>query len=132
VGDQESVIAVQETTVAHNRESIALLEREIAEQNERSGSLQEQIDEQNRRVADIDSRSAALQEELDIGRTALQRLNTETGRTGDWHNLARHLRPTGASPQAEPDFSNLYDEEGQILLMEAEWRQSDPAQPKKL
>ncbi len=72
------------------------------------------------------ARARALQEELDIGRMALQRLNTETGRTGDWHNLARHLRPTGASPQAEPDFSNLYDEEEQILLMEAE-----PPKPKR-
>ncbi|MBR4888141.1 MAG: MerR family transcriptional regulator [Clostridia bacterium] len=62
------------------------------------------------------ARARALQEELDIGRTALQRLNTETGRTGDWHNLARHLRPTGASPKAEPDFSRLEDEEEGVLL----------------
>ena len=65
VGDQESAAAVQEATVAHTREAVALLEREIAEQNERSGSLQEQIDEQNRYVADIDSRNAVLQKELD-------------------------------------------------------------------
>ena len=65
IADEENAIAVQETTVQHNRNSIELLEKEIAEQEERTGSLQEQIAEQRRRIEDIDSRTAALQQELE-------------------------------------------------------------------
>ena len=65
VSDQENAVAVQETIVSHNRESIALLEREIAEHDERSGSLQDQIAEQSRRVEDIENRSKLLEQELE-------------------------------------------------------------------
>ncbi len=65
ISEEENAVAVQETVVQHNRSSIELLEREIAEQDERSGSLQEQIAEQHRRVEAIDGKTALLQQELE-------------------------------------------------------------------
>ena len=65
VSEEENAVAVQETVVRHNRSSIELLEREIAEQDERTGSLQDQIDEQRRRIETIDENTARLREELE-------------------------------------------------------------------
>ncbi len=63
--DQESAIAVLRTTVQHNQESIQLLERELADQDSRSATIGEQLAEQCRRIADIDSRAAELEGELE-------------------------------------------------------------------
>ena len=49
--DQESAIAVLRTTVQHNQESIQLLERELADQDSRSATIGEQLAEQCRRCA---------------------------------------------------------------------------------
>ncbi len=65
IAEEENAVAVQETVVQHNLSSIELLEREIAEQEERTGSLREQIEEQQRRIEEIDAQTAALQREMD-------------------------------------------------------------------
>ncbi|MBR3704670.1 MAG: chromosome segregation protein SMC, partial [Oscillospiraceae bacterium] len=65
IAEEENAVAVQEAGVQHNRSSIELLEREIAEQDERTGSLREQIEEQQRRIAEIDSQTETLQQEID-------------------------------------------------------------------
>ncbi len=98
VGDQENAIAVQETIVSHNRESIALLEREIAEHDERSGTLQEQIEEQNRRIADIENRSQTLEHELE---ELLERARDAAKNAGSAAEEAEGLRAREALATAE-------------------------------
>ena len=65
IAEEENSVAVKEASVQHNRTSIELLEREIAEQDERTGSLREQIEEQQRRIAQIDRQMEELQQEMD-------------------------------------------------------------------
>ena len=64
-GEQDSTIAVLRSSAQHNQESIDLLEREMADQAQRSSSIQEQMEQQRERINDIDSRMTALNKELD-------------------------------------------------------------------
>ena len=63
--DRESAAAVLESTVRHSRESIALLEQEMADQDSRSQSISEQMDRQRALVEELTARSARLEEELE-------------------------------------------------------------------
>ena len=63
--EQDSSIAVLRSGVQHHRESIALLERELADHAERSNSIREQMQQQQDHIRDIDSRMALLHGELD-------------------------------------------------------------------
>ncbi len=74
----------------------------------------------------VTARIASLQKELENGTAALRCLNTGYPRTS-WHSLAQSLRPTGASPLAKPDFSQLEDEEEGVLLQMAD----DPPTPRQ-
>ena len=63
--EEDSAIAVLRTTVQHSRESIDLLEREMADQDSRNQTIQQQMAEQRRRIEDIDAGARALETELD-------------------------------------------------------------------
>ena len=63
--EEESAIAVLETTVEHNGESLRRLEQEMAESESRTGNLQDQMDAKTRRLEEIDRETAALEREID-------------------------------------------------------------------
>ena len=63
--DQESAIAVSRTSLQHSRESIALLEQELQDQDSRRESIQEQLAAQRSRIADIDAQAEALSRQLE-------------------------------------------------------------------
>ena len=65
LAERESAVAVLETTIAHQRETIALAEQELEERIDRAAALEEQISGQEQRVDEIDARSAVLNEALD-------------------------------------------------------------------
>jgi len=62
--DRESEVAVLRNNVQHDRESIRLLEHEMADQDSRSQTIRQQIGEQESRVRTIEERAAALEQEL--------------------------------------------------------------------
>ena len=76
-GEHDSAIAVLHTSVEHNNESIARIQREMEDTENRAGSLQSQVDAQLERIGQIDQESAALAQELD-GLLAKARELTDT------------------------------------------------------
>ena len=76
-GEHDSAIAVLHTSVEHNNESIARIQREMEDTENRAGSLQSQVDAQLERIDQIDQESAALAQELD-GLLAKARELTDT------------------------------------------------------
>jgi len=65
LAERESAVAVLETTIAHQRETIALAQQELEERSDRAAALEEQISGQEQRVDEIDARSAELNKALD-------------------------------------------------------------------
>ncbi len=63
--EQESAVAVLQTRIDHNNESMERLAAELSDHDSRSRSLLSQIDEQRRHVEELDSRSAEMEGELD-------------------------------------------------------------------
>ena len=59
-GEESAAIAVLQTTIRHNDESLTRLEQELSDAETRRENLQSQIDGQMARVAEIDSQTAAL------------------------------------------------------------------------
>ena len=76
-GEHDSAIAVLHTSVEHNNESIARIQREMEDTENRAGSLQSQVDAQLERIDQIDQEIAALAQELD-GLLAKARELTDT------------------------------------------------------
>ena len=62
--DEDSAAAVLRGTIQHNRSSIDMLEREMADQDSRSQSIREQMADQSRRIEDIAGRAGDLEREL--------------------------------------------------------------------
>ncbi len=77
VTEQESAVAVLESTIAHNEENIRRSRQELEETDSRAGSLQRQAEEQEARVAEIDQSlealSGALEDLLAQARAAADR-----------------------------------------------------------
>ncbi|MCI9649838.1 chromosome segregation protein SMC [Oscillibacter sp.] len=75
--EQESAVAVLESTIAHNEENILRARQELEETDSRAGNLQKQAEEQEARMADIDraleTLGGALEDLLDRARSAAQR-----------------------------------------------------------
>ncbi|QNL45329.1 chromosome segregation protein SMC [Oscillibacter hominis] len=65
IHDEEAGVAVLQSNIRHSKETIERIDRELAEQEERSGGMQTQIEEQTSRIAAIDAQAALLQEELE-------------------------------------------------------------------
>ena len=63
--EQESAIAVLQTGMDHNRESLQRLEQEMAESESRTENLQSQMDAKAERLTEIDAETAALEREID-------------------------------------------------------------------
>jgi len=61
----ESSIAVLQTNIRNNQESLQRMHQELAEQENRARSLEAQIDEQRKRIEEIDSAKAGLDREID-------------------------------------------------------------------
>ena len=64
-GDHDSAIAVLRTSVEHNNENIARVQREMADTENRAGDLRAQVGEQQERIGRIDEETAALEGELE-------------------------------------------------------------------
>lgn len=62
--EEDSAAAVLATTAQHSRESIGLLERELADQSSRSETIHQQMAEQRQRIEEIDGGVQALEAEL--------------------------------------------------------------------
>ena len=64
-GEESAAIAVLQTSIDHNNDSLRRLEQELTNADARRESLQGQIDAQLAHIADIDSSAAELGRELD-------------------------------------------------------------------
>ncbi|MCI2057120.1 MAG: chromosome segregation protein SMC [Oscillibacter sp.] len=89
IAEQESAIAVLETTISHNQENIERAKRELAEQDSRAGSLTQQIADQTARIAAIDQEIAALNAALS---DLLQKAHTASEQAGGAQAEAEALR----------------------------------------
>ena len=65
VTEQESAVAVLESTIAHQNENILRARQELEETDSRAGSLQKQAEEQEARMAEIDASLASLNQVLE-------------------------------------------------------------------
>ena len=63
-GEESAAIAVLQTSMDHNKESLQRLEQELTDADARRESLQERIDAQLAHIREIDQAAAALDEEL--------------------------------------------------------------------
>ena len=63
-GEESAAIAVLQTSVEHNNESLRRLEQELTSTDQRRENLQGQIDGQLARIADIDRDAAVLETAL--------------------------------------------------------------------
>ncbi len=89
VTEQESAVAVLESTILHNRENIARARQELEETDSRAGSLQKQAEEQEARMAEIDRELTALDESLN---TLLLQAQAAAERAGGAQSEAEALR----------------------------------------
>ena len=114
--EEESAIAVLETTIAHNQENIELAQRELAERDSRAGGLQRQIEEQSARVAEIDGELETLEGELNA---LLEQARQASAQAGDRQSEAEALRgkeaiATAAAADARAEQSAVTAENGQL------------------
>ena len=65
IAEQESAVAVLNTTIAHSEENIARAEQELREQNSRAGGIEKQIADQTARIAQIDQALEELSGKLE-------------------------------------------------------------------
>ena len=64
-GEEAAAIAVLQTSIDHNNDSLRRLEQELTNADARRENLQEQIDAQLAHIAEIDASAADLERELD-------------------------------------------------------------------
>ncbi len=64
-GEETAAIAVLQTSIDHNNDSLRRLEQELTNVETRRENLQGQIDAQTARIAELDEDAAALERELD-------------------------------------------------------------------
>ncbi len=77
--DRDSAVAALKTTLQHSRESIALLERELSEQDSRRETILAQNEEQRRRIENIEERRTVLEGDL---AALLQRIRETAEKAG--------------------------------------------------
>ena len=88
-GEEDAAIAVLQTGVDHNQESMTRLEREMADSSSRTEDLQGQMDALTRRTEEIDRRTQELTGELEGW---MQQLQSMTQRAGSAVREAEALR----------------------------------------
>ena len=64
IGEEESAVAVLQTTVSHNEETIRGIAEELSSQSGRRAELEEQLRQKQGRIREIAEQSAAVEEEL--------------------------------------------------------------------
>ena len=116
MAEEESAIAVLETTITHNRESIALAQKELTERDSRAGGLERQMEEQTARIAEIDRRLETLNQELD---TLLAQAREASEQAGGKQSQAQALQgreamAVAAAADARAEQSAVTAENGQI------------------
>ena len=114
--EEESAIAVLKTTIAHNRESMELARRELAERDSQAGGLQKQIGDQTARVEEIGRRMEELNRELDA---LMARANEAASQAGDKQSQAEALRgreamAVAAAADQRAEQSAVTAENGQL------------------
>lgn len=121
ISNQESAIAVLNTTIAHHQENIELARRELQERDSRAGSLQKQIEEQSGRIEAIDVQIAALHDCLDA---LLRQAEEAATRAGGAQSEAETLRgkealAVASAADARAEQSAVAAENGQIVARKA-------------
>ena len=79
IKEQESAVAVLESTIAHNEENIARAKLELEETDSRAGGLIRQAQEQEARIAELDEQLAQLDAELEKLLTQAQKAAEQAG-----------------------------------------------------
>ncbi len=107
--EEESAIAVLQTTADHNNESLRRLEQEMAESENRTGNLQEQMDARTARLAEIDTETDALEREVDDLLEQVRRI-AESAAEADQETVALQAQETlelSAASDARVELSAL-------------------------
>ena len=117
ISRRESAVAVQNTTIAHNRENIERVKRELAEQNSRAGGLEKQIADADTRISEIAARTESLRTELE---TLLRQAEETSTKAGGAKDAAEALRAKeaialAAAADARAEKSAVEAENAQIL-----------------
>ena len=96
-GEQESAIAVLESTVAHNEESIDRVRREMADTDSRAGTLSQQMEQHRARMESIDRETAELESRVDA---LLEQVRAMTQGAAGAAKTAENLRAEETLAQA--------------------------------
>ena len=99
--EEDSAAAVLATTAQHSRESIGLLERELADQSSRSETIHQQMAEQRQRIEEIDGGVQALEAELSALLEELQRTADSAGSAADEAEALRAREALAAAEAAD-------------------------------
>ena len=114
--EQESAIAVLESTIVHNQENIARAEAELAETDNRAGGLEKQAAEQEARIEEIDHQLMELNAALD---ELLERARAAAEQAGGAQSEAEALRgqeaiAVAAAADARAEAAAIAAENGQL------------------
>ncbi len=124
-GEEAAAIAVLQTSIDHNNESLRRVEQELTNADMRRGNLQGQIDGQLARIAEIDESAAALGRELDELLAQAQALSESARGAAD---EAESLRAQEAIAVAEAADGRAALSALQAGLTEAEQRRASVSQ----
>ena len=108
-GEESAAIAVLETTIQHNEESLRRLEQELTDADSRRDSLQIQIDGQLGRIGDIDRQTGEIAVELEALLAQVQSLaDSARGAAEDAEGLrAREVMATAEAADGKAKLSAL-------------------------
>ena len=121
VKEQESAIAVLESTIAHHTENIQRAQAELAETDSRNRGLEKQAAEQEGRIAEIDGELEALNTALD---GLLAKAQAAADQAGGQQSQAEALRgqeamAVAAAADARAEAAAIAAENGQITERKA-------------
>ena len=117
VKEQESAVAVLESTIAHHEENIRRATQELAETESRTGGLAKQAQEQEARIAEIDGRIAQINAQVEA---LLEKAREASEQAGGAQSEAEALRgkealALSAAADARAESAAIAAENGQIL-----------------
>ena len=114
--EQDSAIAVLESTIAHQQENIQRARAELEETDSRAGGLEAQAAEQENRIEEIDMEAAALNEALDALLAEARAAAEQAGGAGqNAESLrAQEIIAVAAAADARAEKAAVAAENGQI------------------
>ena len=117
ISEQESAVAVRNTTIVHNRENIERVKRELAEQNSRAGGLEKQVADADTRIAEIAAKAESLRAELKTLLCQAEEMSTKAGGAKDAAEAmrAKEAIALAAAADARAEKSAVEAENAQIL-----------------